>query len=201
MTTWARDYDTHLMAARELAVRFDPEKEMVWYFAKGYPEKYKAFWTKPNGIVDQTNAIFEKSGAKVRLVVKNYDQDMPDGITEKERARGREYGDVRYNFIRWMSDIDVGAPFIGVAQFVPDPRTGEGPQRLHQHGGLPSQGVRGPAHGRVHADHHVPRLREGAGRHRRLRRHQLGQALGPPHARGRGDPSGWRQGDSAQADA
>jgi len=30
-----------------------------------------------------------------------------------------------FNFIRWMSDIDVGAPFIGVAQFVPDPRTGE----------------------------------------------------------------------------
>lgn len=125
MTSWARDNDTGLLAARELAIRFDPEKELVWYFAKGYPEENKSFFTAPGGIVDQTNQIFEKAGAKARLVVKNYDQDMPENANEAERARGREYGDVRYNFIRWMSDIDVGAPFIGVAQFVPDPRTGE----------------------------------------------------------------------------
>src|SRR5262249_12042853 len=92
---------------------------------KGYPEEYKSFFTAKGGIVDQTNAIFEKAGAKGRLVVKNYDQDMPESATEAERKRGREYGDVRYNFIRWMTDIDVGAPFMGVAQFVPDPRTGE----------------------------------------------------------------------------
>ncbi|HVJ89806.1 MAG TPA: zinc-dependent metalloprotease [Labilithrix sp.] len=125
MTSWARDQDTGMLGAREFAIRFDPEKELVWYFAKGYPEEYKSFFLAPNGIVDQTNRIFEKAGAKVRLVVKNYDEDLPEDWPEAMKERGREYGDVRFNFIRWMSDIDTGAPFIGVAQFVPDPRTGE----------------------------------------------------------------------------
>jgi hypothetical protein len=124
-TTWARDQDSGMLAARELAIRFDPEKELVWYFAKGYPEEYKKFFTAPGGIVDQTNAIFEKAGAAIRLKVKNYDEDIPEDWPEALKEKGREYGDIRFNFIRWMSDIDVGAPFIGVAQFVPDPRTGE----------------------------------------------------------------------------
>jgi hypothetical protein len=124
-TSFGRDLDTGLMAARQFAIRFDPEKEFVLYFAKGYPESRKGIFTDPGGIVDQTNAVFEKAGAKVRLVVKNYDQDIPEDADALTKERGREYGDIRYNFIRWMSDIDVGAPFIGVAQFVPDPRTGE----------------------------------------------------------------------------
>lgn len=124
-TTFARDQDSGLLASREFAIRFDPEKELTWYFAKGYPEENKKFFTAPNGIVDQTNAIFEKAGAKVRLKVKNFDEDLPAEWPEYMKKRGREYGDVRFNFIRWMSDLDVGAPFIGVAQFVPDPRTGE----------------------------------------------------------------------------
>lgn len=37
----------------------------------------------------------------------------------------RSFGDVRYNMIRWEDDIDTGSPFIGVTQFVADPRTGE----------------------------------------------------------------------------
>jgi hypothetical protein len=76
MTSWARDNDSGMLAARELAIRFDPEKELVWYFAKGYPEEYKSFFTAKGGIVDQTNQIFEKAGASAP-VVKNYDADMP----------------------------------------------------------------------------------------------------------------------------
>ncbi len=128
MTTWNRDFDSGLLAAREFAIRFDPEKPLTWYFAKGYPEDAKKFFTAPGGIVDQTNAIFEKAGAKIRMNVRNYDDftdEEREHLSPEEEKRGREYGDVRYNFIRWMSDIDVGAPFIGVAQFVPDPRTGE----------------------------------------------------------------------------
>ena len=124
-TSFARDPDSGQLAARQFAVRFDPTKDLVLYFAKGYPEEKKTFFTGPNGIVDQTNAIFEKAGAKIRLVVKNYDQDIPEDADILTKERGREYGDIRYNFIRWMSDLDIGAPFIGVAQFVPDPRTGE----------------------------------------------------------------------------
>jgi hypothetical protein len=124
-TSFARDPDSGQLAARQFAVRFDPNKELVLYFAKGYPEEKKRYFTDPGGIVDQTNGIFEKAGAKIRLVVKNYDQDIPDDAHPVEKERGREYGDIRYNFIRWQSDPDVDAPFIGVTQFVPDPRTGE----------------------------------------------------------------------------
>lgn len=124
-TSYARDENSTQLGARQFAIRFDPNKELVLYFAKGYPEDKKGFFNAPGGIVDQTNAIFEKSGAKIRLVVKNYDQDIPADASSVEKERGREYGDIRYNFIRWMSDLDIGAPFIGVTQFVPDPRTGE----------------------------------------------------------------------------
>jgi hypothetical protein len=122
---WARDPDSGQLAAHELAVRFDPTKELTLYFAKGYPDDRKGIFTDPGGIVEQTNKIFEKAGAAIRLVVKNFDQDLPADAADFEKQRGREYGDVRYNFIRWMSDLDIGAPFIGVTQFVPDPRTGE----------------------------------------------------------------------------
>jgi hypothetical protein len=124
-TSYARDEETGQFAARQFAVRFDPNKDLVLYFAKGYPEEKKGFFKDPGGIVDQTNALFDKAGAKIRLVVKNYDEDMPEDAHPLEKQRGREYGDIRYNFIRWMSDIDIGAPFIGVEQAVPDPRTGE----------------------------------------------------------------------------
>jgi hypothetical protein len=124
-TSWGRDPTTGQLAAREFAIRFDPTKEMTLYFAKGYPEEKKSFFLSPGGIVDQTNAIFEKAGAQIRLTVKNFDEDIPADADNLTKERGREYGDIRYNFIRWMSDLDVGAPFIGVAQFVPDPRTGQ----------------------------------------------------------------------------
>jgi hypothetical protein len=124
-TSYARDPESQQIAARQFVARFDPEKPVTLYFAKGYPEEKKGFFTAPGGIVEQTNALFEKSGAKIRLSVKNYDEDIPEDADDFMKTRGREYGDIRFNFIRWMSDIDVGAPFIGVAQFVPDPRTGE----------------------------------------------------------------------------
>lgn len=131
-TSYARDNQTGQIAARQFAQRFDRNKDIVLYFAKGYPEDKKGYFRAKGGIVDQTNEVLERAGAKARLVVKNYDEDIPDDahpsmkeLDEDGRIRGREYGDIRFNFIRWMSDLDSGAPFIGVAQSVPDPRTGE----------------------------------------------------------------------------
>jgi hypothetical protein len=122
---WARDPDTQLLGAHELAVRFDPTKELTLYFEQGYPEDRKGIFTDPGGVVDQTNQVFEKAGAAIRLVVKNYNDDIPATASDIDKQRGRQYGDIRYNFIKWNSDVDIGAPFIGVTQFVPDPRTGE----------------------------------------------------------------------------
>lgn len=108
-----------LLNARALSMRFNPNKPLTWYFAPGYPEEYKHHFTDSNGIVEQTNKLFEAAGKPIRLSVKNFDQDLADGEAP------REFGDVRYNFLRWEQDIDTDSPFIGVTQFVPDPRTGE----------------------------------------------------------------------------
>jgi hypothetical protein len=151
-TRWTRDPNTQMMAARALAIRFDPEKPLTYYFSQGFPERYKKEWTRPNGIVEQTNRVFEQSGAKIRISVKDHNQDLaqeangnwdPNDIAACEQARkvgpnptaadkaaidacrGRQYGDARFNFLRWIGDLDSGSPFAGVAQFSPDPRTGE----------------------------------------------------------------------------
>src|SRR5262249_36748786 len=87
---WTRDPNSGQIAARELAVRYNPNKELTLYFAKGYPEDRKGLFTGPGGIVDQTNKVFEKTGAAIRLVVKNFDQDIPGDASDFEKQRGRE---------------------------------------------------------------------------------------------------------------
>src|SRR5262249_19340822 len=124
MIGMARDPDTGMLAARQMVMRFDPEKPIVWYFDKGFPEKYKGFFNDPGGIRDQTNEILANSGAKARVDFRNFDH--PGGLTESQKGRGgREFGDARYSFIRWMSDKDMQEGYAGVTQFTVDPRTGE----------------------------------------------------------------------------
>jgi hypothetical protein len=124
------DPNTGLLGTQALALRFDPAKpNITYYFAQGYPAFYKQFFLGPSdgnggykggGIVDQTNAILAKAGATTRLQVKDYDEDLAPGQPP------RQIGDVRYSFIRWISDLESGGfPTLAVTQFVPDPRTGE----------------------------------------------------------------------------
>ena len=81
-------------------------------------------WTHPQtGIRDQTNAIFQKAGASIRLSVLNYD-DL-NTLGDGQAMPPRQFGDVRYNFIRWETDLDTDSPFLAVTQFQPDPRTGQ----------------------------------------------------------------------------
>jgi hypothetical protein len=123
VTNWSRDPNTGLQAARQLAVRYNPNQPIVWYFAQGYPEAEKAVWTRPGtGIVAQTNAILAKAGAKAALSVLNYNDQSTLGDAA---GPSRQYGDIRYNFIRWESDLDTDSPFLAVTQFQPDLRTGE----------------------------------------------------------------------------
>jgi hypothetical protein len=79
-------------------------------------------WVRKGGIVDQTNDVLQKAGASARLSVLDHD----DAAAYKDgKGPAREYGDIRYNFIRWESDLDTDSPFMGVTQFQPDLRTGE----------------------------------------------------------------------------
>jgi len=120
-----RDENSGMLAAQEYVQRFDPTKPIVWYFAKGFPEQYKSVFTGPGGIKEQTNAIFAKAGVAARLDFKNFDQDMPSDLDPALQQRGREFGDIRYNFLLWISDRDMQSYFAGLTPTVNDPRTGE----------------------------------------------------------------------------
>ena len=72
ITNFDRDPNSGLLAANQYVVRYNPAKPIVWYFAQGYPTDKQTMWTRPGGIVDQTNAIFQQAGASARLSVLNY---------------------------------------------------------------------------------------------------------------------------------
>jgi hypothetical protein len=131
---WDRDPSTGLLAGQELLNRYNPNADyMDWYLAEGYPQQFEAMWTNPGGIVDQTNQIFQDAGAKVRMRVWRFD-DQTDGCTGGACTFGNDanvvpklFGDVRYNFVHWVSDLDVadGPGFAGFTPSLNDPRTGE----------------------------------------------------------------------------
>lgn len=108
-----------LLAARQLATRFDPNKDIVYYFEPGIPDERKATFTGPGGIAEQTNALFEQVGVKARVSFREANDGLPDGVP------AREFGDIRYNFVRYMRDPGFHAGFLGVGAGIEDPRTGE----------------------------------------------------------------------------
>ncbi len=133
----ARDNNSGLLGSRQLAMRHDPKAPTItYYFAPGWPNQYKWIFGLPDkagctdactfsgkiangGIVEQTNALLAKAGATAKVVVKDYDADLADGQPP------RAVGDVRYSFLRWMSDLDMGQGWLGVEQFYADPRSGQ----------------------------------------------------------------------------
>jgi hypothetical protein len=131
---WDRDPNTGLLAGQEVLNRYNPNSDyMDWYLAEGYPAEFESMWTNPGGIVDQTNQIFQDAGAKVRMRVWRFD-DQTDGCTGGPCTFGNDanpvpklFGDVRYNFVHWVSDLDVadGPGFAGFTPSLNDPRTGE----------------------------------------------------------------------------
>ncbi|MGH7295655.1 MAG: hypothetical protein ACRELB_12005, partial [Polyangiaceae bacterium] len=124
-TTWNRDNQTQLVAAQQFVGRFDPAKPIVWYFAPGFPEYYKPIFVGTNGnvgIMQATNDVLKASGAAARIQFLNYNDDKTYGDAA---GPSRQYGDIRYNFFRWVSDQDSQGSFAGVTMPGFDPRTGE----------------------------------------------------------------------------
>ncbi len=114
------DPNSGMLAGQQQVIRFDPQKPIVWYFAQGFNPAYKHYFTDPNtGIVDRTNAVLQASGVPARVTVKEYDQDLAPGQPP------RQYGDIRYSFLVWMSDQFSQETFAGVTIPVVDYRTGE----------------------------------------------------------------------------
>ncbi len=137
---WNRDPSTGLLAGQELLNRYDPNADHLdWFLAEGYPDAFASMWTNPGGIVDQTNQLFADAGAKVRMRVFYFD-DQTDGCVDAATSKLTDcaagnhanpvpklFGDVRYNFVHWVSDLDVadGPGFAGFTPSLNDPRTGE----------------------------------------------------------------------------
>ncbi|HEY2902049.1 MAG TPA: zinc-dependent metalloprotease [Polyangia bacterium] len=154
-TAWNRDPQSGQTAATQYVGRFDPKKPIVWYFDRRFPPNYKDFFVNttnkqftldnddPATIRGATNSILKASGAAARVDFKEYTDQIPVAAasikTEQDcttaglwwdtstcySAPPREYGDMRYNFLRWVSDEDMQDSFAGVTMPAFDPRTGE----------------------------------------------------------------------------
>ncbi|HEX8789570.1 MAG TPA: hypothetical protein VF765_01365, partial [Polyangiaceae bacterium] len=124
-TVFNFDNQTQLFAANQYVERFDPTKPIVWYFDQNFPEYYKPVFigTKGNpGIMQGTNALLEAANVKARVSFLNYNDATSFGDAQ---GPARNYGDIRYNMLRWVSDEDMQDAFAGVTIDGVDPRTGE----------------------------------------------------------------------------
>ncbi len=132
---WDRDQTSGLVAARQLVIRWNTKKEFItWYFDAGFPEQYKKFYRADDpadvgSVMGHTNKLLADAGVKARLRFLNANDlnEYKDGLRKGDTPDNQpvEYGDVRYSFLRWISDPDIQDFFAGVTQFVIDPRTGE----------------------------------------------------------------------------
>ncbi len=110
------DAHTGLLGGKQLLKRWNPNRTepIVYYFAEGYPEKYKAMFIGEGGIQDQTNKVFEDAGASLRVEFKDHDFDGTE----------RKLGDIRYSFVAWFQNQNANGP-LGYGPSTSDPRTGE----------------------------------------------------------------------------
>ena len=125
-TTFNRDNDTGLIAANQYVGRFDPTKPIVWYFDRSIPENYKSIFRNkgnaadPTTIQGATNALLAKAHA-----VEPTTTAQLQFLEYNDGGIVRNYGDIRYNFLRWASDQDLQDSFAGVTMPGFDPRNGE----------------------------------------------------------------------------
>ncbi len=109
------DTATGLLGGKRLMKIWNPDQEEItYYFAKGFPEKFKHFFTGAGGIQENTNAVLSEGGGKMRVAFKEYN----DGGIE------RELGDIRYSFVTWFQNHNANGP-LGYGPSTSDPRTGE----------------------------------------------------------------------------
>jgi hypothetical protein len=115
-----RDQSTQLLSAKELLTRFDPNKNITFYFAPGMPPVYRDFFQSQ--VATATNKILTAAKAGGQLQFLNYND-----ATSYNDGQGpiREVGDPRYSFVIWHSDLDHDSGLLGVEQPFIDPRTGE----------------------------------------------------------------------------
>lgn len=109
-----RDPVTGLLDARALLQRWDPSREepAVFYFAPGFPPKFKGMFEE---IETDTNRILAEAGAELRVDFRDWNY----------RGVERHLGDMRYSFVVWHQDIDTTRGLLGYGPSTVHPRTGE----------------------------------------------------------------------------
>ena len=129
-----RDPSTGLLGSNQYVVRYDPTKEIKWYFEQGFPAQYMPYFTNktsvlPTGtpaltnvttIEDGTNKLLADSGAAATVSFHQYNEPMDD-----KTPINRTFGDVRWNMLRWLESEDQQEFFAGVTSEIIDPRNGE----------------------------------------------------------------------------
>lgn len=87
-------------------------KTHTFYFAEGFPEKYKWVYNDPEkGVIARTNKLFADNGIDLKFEVKDADAQ-------------HKFGDIRYSFFNWISADDDQAP-LGYGPATAHPLTGE----------------------------------------------------------------------------
>jgi hypothetical protein len=146
-----RDPNTGLLTAQAYIQRWNPHRDYNLYLAPGYPAEYEVIFCgfksdgftpatgvdcgapHTGGIVDQTNQIFASAAGEHYPLPANshtiqmhiWHNDDLSTFGDHKSPNPKVFGDVRYGFIRFISDIDVGQTFLGVTEPISDPRTGE----------------------------------------------------------------------------
>lgn len=78
--------------------RYNINQTHTYYFAPGTPDAYKDLFTNPDhGVIAETNKLFQANGLKTRFEVKDADSN-------------NQFGDVGKSFIRFITELDDGAP-------------------------------------------------------------------------------------------
>jgi hypothetical protein len=127
MTAYDYDEVSNLVAANQYVGRWDPTKPIVWYFDQNFPENFKLFFRNP---ADPTDPLTIQGATNALLNIAH--QANPSTTAQvsfldyNDGGIVRNYGDIRYNFLRWESDILANqGGVLGVTQLGADPRTGE----------------------------------------------------------------------------
>jgi hypothetical protein len=148
-----RDPTTDLLTSQAFVQRWNPNATFYdLYLAPGFPAEYEQIFcgyeadgftmaagakcgsAGTGGIVDQTNTLWKNAGANLRMRIWHNDDDTSAATTANpEQGYGlhgssnpKVFGDVRYGFIRFITDIDsTPTGYLGVTEPLGDPRTGE----------------------------------------------------------------------------
>jgi hypothetical protein len=105
-----------LIDKKILVNRWNPNKTHHFYFTKDFPDQYKWVFNDPtNGIFAKTNQLFAERGLKIRFAIHN---------NSWGNGKAKEFGDLRYSFIKIVTEIDAEAP-LGFGPSDANPFTGE----------------------------------------------------------------------------